>query len=118
MEEFGYRKLIVWQEARKLVIEVYKLTKQFPKSELFGLISQMQRAAVSVVANVSEGWLRRSVADKKRYLEIAQGSLLELAAELDVAEGVGYVEKINADRIMEKIHATNYLLDRYTKSLT
>lgn len=118
MEGFGYRKLIVWQEAKSLVIEVYVLTKKFPKAETFGLVSQMQRAAVSIVANIAEGWLRRSVTDKRRYMEIAQGSLLELAAELEVAEGVGYVEKVIAEQIMGKIHATNYLLDRYIKSLT
>ncbi len=117
MQEFGYRKLIAWQRARELVVLLYKITNSFPKSEVYGLTSQIRRAAVSVVANIAEGWLRRTTADKKRYFEIAQGSLLELDAEMDIAKEVGYVVESDYEKFVSVLHAANYLLDKYAKSM-
>ena len=73
-----FKDLIVWQKSHALVLEVYKLTRQLPKEELFGLVSQMRRAAVSVPANIAEGFKRRGKPDKARHMNIAQGSLEEL----------------------------------------
>ncbi len=115
--EFGYRKLIAWQRARELVVLLYQITSTFPKTEVYGLASQIRRAAVSVVANIAEGWLRRTIADKKRYFEIAQGSLLELDAEMDIAKEVGYVGESDYAKFVSVLHAANYLLDKYAKSM-
>ena len=73
-----FKDLIVWQKSHALVLEVYKLTRQLPKEELFGLVSQMRRAAVSIPANIAEGFKRRGKPDKARHMNIAQGSLEEL----------------------------------------
>ena len=73
-----FKELLVWQKSHALVLEVYKLTRGFPREELFGLTSQMRRAAVSVAANIAEGFKRRGKPDKARHMNIAQGSLEEL----------------------------------------
>jgi four helix bundle protein len=74
----GYKKLRIYHEAHGLVTEVYLVTKKFPKSEIFGLVPQMRRSAVSVVANILEGQARQSKKEFKQFLSIANGSLVEL----------------------------------------
>ena len=74
----GFRKLIVWQRSHELVLMVYDVTKSFPKHERFGLVSQMQRAAVSVPANIVEGYVLDTSAQFSRHLHIARGSLAEV----------------------------------------
>ncbi len=78
----GYRDLKVWQKAMELVVESYRLTKLLPRSELFGLVSQIQRAAVSIPANIAEGHGREHLGDYLRSLSIANGSLMELETHL------------------------------------
>ena len=78
----GYRDLKVWQKAMELVVESYRLTKLLPRSELFGLISQIQRAAVSIPANIAEGHGREHLGDYPRSLSIANGSLMELETHI------------------------------------
>lgn len=73
-----FQDLLVWQKAHALTLAVYKLTTRFPREEMFGLTSQMRRAAASVPANIAEGFKRRGQADKARVLNIAEGSLEEL----------------------------------------
>jgi len=86
----SFEDLFVWQKAHKLVLSVYKITQGFPKSELYGLISQMRRAAVSVPANIAEGFKKKSKADKINYLNIALGSLEESRYYLMLSEDLGY----------------------------
>jgi len=83
--EKGFRKLLVWQKAHQWVLLVYKLTENFPKHELFGLTSQMRRAAVSVAANMAEGYAAGGKGQFGRYLDIAQGSLAEVEYYLVLA---------------------------------
>ncbi|MFA6533877.1 MAG: four helix bundle protein [Patescibacteria group bacterium] len=85
----SYKDLIVWQKGFQLVIAVYRLTKEFPKTELFGLTSQMRRAAVSVASNIAEGYSRRSDKEFNRFLLIAIGSASELETQLLVAKELG-----------------------------
>lgn len=82
--------LQVWQRAHKLVLDVYRLTRAFPKDEVFGLTSQLRRAAVSVPANITEGYRKQGAADKLRYYNIAQASLDEAAYPLLLAHDLGY----------------------------
>ena len=82
--------LIAWQQGIALVKDVYRLTKQFPESEKFGLSSQMQRAAVSVPANVAEGVGRNGPKDRIQFLAIARGSLTELETHVVIAQELGY----------------------------
>jgi four helix bundle protein len=72
-----FQSLIVWQKAHNFVLSVYRVTESFPKYELYGLTSQLRRAAVSIPANIAEGFHKRGNADKARYLNIAQGSQAE-----------------------------------------
>ena len=88
-----FQDLLVWQKAHALVLAVYKMTARFPKEELFGLTSQMRRSAVSVPANIAEGFKRRGKADKVRILNIAEASLEELRYFLILAGDLGYAPK-------------------------
>ena len=72
-----FQDLVVWQKAHQFVLDVYKLTRQFPADERFGLIAQLRRSAVSIPANIAEGFKKRSKSDKVRFMNIAQGSLEE-----------------------------------------
>ncbi|MBD2168896.1 four helix bundle protein [Tolypothrix sp. FACHB-123] len=72
-----FQDLIVWKKAHQFVLAVYKLTSQFPKSEIYGLSSQFRRAAISIPANIAEGFKKKGTADKVRFMNIAQGSLEE-----------------------------------------
>lgn len=113
----GYRKLIVWIEAKKLTVLVYRLTELFPKSEVFGLRIQMRRASVSVMSQIAEGWLRRSKKDKLHYLEIAEGSLLELESQAEVAKEVKYWNEKEYLEFNEQRGKVAFLLYRYKKSI-
>jgi four helix bundle protein len=86
----SFQDLIVWQHAHKLVLNTYKLTESFPRSEMFCLTAQMRRAAISVPANIAEGFRKRGVPDKLRILNIAQGSLEELRYYFILAQDLGY----------------------------
>ena len=85
-----FQDLLVWQKAHALTLAVYKLTAHFPREEMFGLTSQMRRAAASVPANIAEGFKRRGQADKARVLNIAEGSLEELRYFFILSADLGY----------------------------
>ena len=86
----SYRDLIAWQKALALVTDIYHWTEDFPKSELYGLTSQMRRAVVSVVANIAEGQGRNSRGEFIQFLGTAKGSLVELETHVYVAANLGY----------------------------
>lgn len=87
-----FEDLEVWRKAHALVLDIYKLTKQFPQDERFGLVSQMRRSAVSVPANIAEGYKKRSPRDKAHFYNIAQGSLEEVRYFLILSGDLGYCE--------------------------
>jgi four helix bundle protein len=87
----SYRDLVVWQLGVKLAKEIYTLTAKFPRHEVYGLADQLRRASVSIPSNIAEGQARRSVADFRRYLFIALGSLAELDTQLVLAQEFGYL---------------------------
>lgn len=89
--KYSFEKLDVWQDARKFVTEIYKTTNNFPTEEKFGLCSQLQRAAVSVVSNIAEGTSRLSDKEKIRFVEIAYGSLMEVYCQLSVSLDLQYI---------------------------
>jgi len=86
----SFRDLLVWRKAHELVLSVYAFTAGFPKQETYGLASQMRRAAVSVPANIAEGFRRRGKPEKARYMNIAEGSLEESRYYLILAQDLGY----------------------------
>ncbi len=89
----SFQDLILWQRSHAFVLSVYTSTRAFPKEELYGLTSQFRRAAVSVPANIAEGFRKQSQVDKARFLNIAEGSLEECRYYLILAHDLGYIEK-------------------------
>jgi len=112
----SYQKLIVWQRAKELVVIVYKITESFPKSEIYGLRSQMTRAAVSILSNIAEGYSRKSKKDKKRFLEMAIGSLFELESDIEVSKELGFLSTEDYGILENKKSEVGYLLNRYFQS--
>jgi four helix bundle protein len=110
----SFKELIVWQKAHQFVLAVYKLTKHFPKEEQFGLTSQFRRAAVSVAANISEGYRKRSKVDKVRFLNIAEGSLEECKYYLILSNDLGYAQIESEANLSEEI---SKLLNSYSKKI-
>lgn len=89
----SFTQLFVWQKAHALALQIYYLTNNFPKEELFGLTNQIRRAAVSVSANIAEGFKRYGRLEQRRFYNIAASSLKELKAELLLAKDLGYFPK-------------------------
>jgi four helix bundle protein len=98
-----FEDLEVWRCAHALVLDVYRLTATFPEAELFGLVSQMRRAAVSVPANIVEGFHRRGAAEKIRFLNIAQGSLQELRYFVALARDLDYTHTPDSEKAVESV---------------
>ena len=89
----SFTDLNAWIEGHKLVLMIYNITKLFPKEEMFGLVSQMRRCAVSITSNVAEGFSRQSYKEKVQFYSVAQGSVTELQNQLLVAKDVGFLDK-------------------------
>jgi four helix bundle protein len=94
-----YRDLTVWQRAMVLVVECYSATRQFPKTEVYGLSSQLQRAAISVPSNIAEG-NGRTLGDYLRHLSIANGSLMELETHISLARRLAYLDEAQESRLL------------------
>jgi four helix bundle protein len=105
--------LVVWQEGHKLVIEVYQVTKQFPKEETYSLIDQMRRAATSITSNIAEGFGRHSYKDRLHFYYTAQGSLTELKDQLLIAKDVGYLDQRGFESLNLQANATHQLLQKF-----
>ena len=86
----GFKGMIVWKKAYKLVLEIYKLTASFPKSEIYGLVQQMRRASVSIPPNIAEGYCRKHKAEYRQFMSIAYGSLSELEAQYLLSIDLNY----------------------------
>ncbi len=102
MKTFSFEKLIAWQKARELALEIFKVTKHFPKDELFGMTSQMRRCSVSIASNLAEGSGRSSMKDKARFSEIAFGSALELLNQVILSFDFEYIEEKNILKLEKK----------------
>jgi len=102
----GYKKLIVWQKSVELVVEIYRITEHFPKSEMYGLTNQMRRASVSVPSNIAEGYRRKGKNEFNRFLPISYGSGAELETQIEIAKALRFVELkeyLKADMILDEI---------------
>ena len=103
MKIFSFEKLIAWQKARELALEIFKVTKLFPKEELFGMTSQMRRCSVSIASNLAEGSGRTSMKDKARFSEIAYSSSLELLNQFILSTDFEYINENQYIQIREKL---------------
>ena len=95
--------LIVWQKAHQLVLAIYTVTREFPKEERYGIISQMRRAAVSVPANIAEGFRKRTKAEKQRFVTIAHGSLEETRYFLILSRDLGYCDTVEMISLSDEV---------------
>lgn len=109
-----FQDLLVWQKAHRFVLDVYALTAAFPKPETYGLSLQMRRAAVSIPANIAEGFRRRSKADKARFMNIAEGSVEESRYFLILAKDLGYADTQVLTAALEEV---SRLLDAYSTAI-
>ncbi len=116
-DQVGYKKLIVWQKAHQLAIKIYKVTKIFPRDELFGLISQMRRCAVSVAANIVEGYSRRSNKEKLNFYNIARASLSETEYYIDLSFELSYIDKEIYDDLLNSRAEVGRLLNGFINSI-
>ncbi len=114
MEDGGkiqtFTQLNAWKEAHTLVVLIYQMTKLFPKEELFGLVNQMRRAAISITSNIAEGFGRQTWKEKTQFYSIALGSLRELHSQLLVARDVEYISTQRYQEIEQHIDTTSRLL--------
>lgn len=117
MKVMHYRELIAWQKGIALVTDVYRWTEDFPKSELYGLTSQIRRAAASVPANIAEGQGRLTRGEFKQFLGHARGSLYELETHILVGFNLGYFSERHSAQMFERIHEVGRLLSGLLKSL-
>lgn len=108
--------LNAWQEGHKLVLKIYEITKRFPSSENFGLISQMQRSAVSITSNIAEGFGRQTYKEKTHFYFISVGSLLELHNQIIIAKDLKYITADEFGKIAEQVLLTQKILNGLVKS--
>ena len=113
----SYKELVVWQKAMKLVKEVFNLTEKFPRSELYGLISQMRRASVAIPSNIAEGYGRRSIKEYRQFYSIAYGSGLELETQLIISKDLKLAPKKAFDRSETLLSEVLRMLNSMTRKM-
>ncbi len=112
----GFRNLIVWKEAKLLAFGIYKLTMQFPKSELFGLVSQLRRASSSVMANIAEGSVMPTKAHRNAYYSRSKGSVCEVDSFIDLAFDLRYIKEEDCAQYNDHCARILHLLNRLVES--
>jgi four helix bundle protein len=113
----SYRELVVWQKAKALAVRIYKQTETFPRSETYGLTSQLRRAAVSVPSNIAEGQGRLTKGEFQQFLGHSRGSLLELDTQLAIACDLGYLSKYDYEALEHEAYQVLGLINRLLDSL-
>ena len=112
-----YRDLIVWQKSIKLVTEVYSITKNFPKEELYGLTSQIRRSVVSIPSNIAEGYGRNSTQDYIRFLQIACGTLYEMQTQIEIAVNLDYLDREYSENIFNQTNEIERMLNSFIRKM-
>ncbi len=110
-----FEELIVWKKSHELVLTVYRITEQFPKHELFGLVSQARRAAVSIPSNIAEGFKRKTKNDSVHFYNMADASLEELKYDLILAQDLKYISKEEYEKCRELANEVGKLLSGWIK---
>jgi four helix bundle protein len=113
----SYRELLVWQKAKALAVQLYRITEPFPKNETYGLTSQIRRAAVSVVSNIAEGQGRLTTGEFCHFLGQARGSLLEVDSQLSIALDLNYLQSNQYEITATQLYQVLGLLKRLIASL-
>lgn len=118
LAEFGFEKLAVWKVGMDLVESIYKVTRNFPRDEQFGLTSQVRRAATSIPSNIAEGYGRGSKASLANFMRIARGSLFEVRTQLEIARRIGIISPEELNPIADKAVELSRMLDGFIRSIT
>ncbi len=113
----SFKDIIAWQKAHEFVLLVYKITNTFPSHERFGLCSQFQRAAVSIAANIAEGYRKKGIADKLRFFNISQGSLEECRYYIILAKDLKYINDENYYQLTDRLEEASRLLNAYSRGI-
>jgi len=113
----SYRDLIVWQKSIELVLEIYRATRGFPKTETYGLVSQLRRAAVSVPSNIAEGHARLSTGEFKQFLGHARGSLMEIETQILISRKLGYIDSVQSTILFNRAAEIGKVLNGLLSSL-
>ena len=113
----NFRQLDVWKLGKEITIDIYKVSKRFPKEELFGLVAQMQRAAVPIPSNVAEGFNRLHNKEFRQYLFIALGSCAELETQLEISCELGFLKVESAKELLGKLDHESRMLRSLIKKL-
>jgi len=113
----SYRELLVWQKAMQLVTDTYVMTEVFPKSEMFGLTSQLKRAVISIPSNIAEGQGRDSQKEFLYHLSVAYGSLLEVETQIQIAVSLSFIKDAVGDKLLEQCGEVGRMLNGLTRSL-
>ena len=114
----SYKDLFAWQKSMDLVTLIYKATAGFPKDELFGLTSQLRRAAVSIPSNIAEGQGRLSEKEFRYFLGQSRGSLMEVETQLQIAENLGYLQKEHTSKLFESCGEVGRILNGLLASVS
>ena len=109
----SFTDLSVWQEGHKLVIMVYRVTKEFPKEELFSLTNQIRRAVVSITSNIAEGFSRQGYKEKLQFYYISLGSLTEVQDQLLIAKDLNYLAPTDFDKLVKQVISVHKLLNAF-----
>ena len=117
MDSRAHRKLDIWKRSMEFVQGIYQVTEAFPKAEIYGLTSQMRRAAVSIPSNLAEGAARKGSKEFKQYLNIAQGSISELDTQIELASMLNYIDLKIYEGLMEKLSTISKMLFGLSRSL-
>jgi len=112
MKTYSFENLNVWQRGKHLSVDIYKITKSFPAEEKYGLTSQLRRASVSICSNLAEGTSRNSYKEKARFTEIAFGSLMEVLAQLMIANELGLLDAKDLERLRETVEEIGNKLNK------
>jgi four helix bundle protein len=115
--EYGFQRVIAWQKAHEFVLLVYRISKHFPDDERFGLTSQLRRAAVSIEANIAEGYRKLSKSDKLRFLNIAQGSLEECRDYHILAKDLNYIDENEFEQMRMSILMASKFHNAYCEGI-
>lgn len=113
----SYRDLIVWQKSIDLVLEIYRATQGFPKTETYGLVSQLRRAAVSVPSNIAEGHARLSTGEFKQFLGHSRGSLMEIETQVLISQRLGYINSAESSNLLNRATEVGKVLNGLLNSL-
>jgi len=114
---FSFQKLEIYNLAKEIVKDTYRLVKKFPSEERFALSQQMNRAAVSVPSNIAEGTSRKSNKDKAHFINIAYGSLMELVCQMEIALELGYIERKEYDEFVKMVKNLSVKMSNYLKTI-